>query len=97
MSLLSEDLSIDYIPSSDCFSTLFAQCEILTKPPLLPATELKAFCYSNMFLYCFNLESAPLLPAPKLEDNCYSLMFTDDNKINSIEVGFTDWIDGTER
>ena len=58
------------------FREFFEECEGLTTPPELPATELGDECYSCMFCSCTNLTVAPALPATNLSYFCYYGMFS---------------------
>lgn len=57
------------------FMGLFFDCQGLTTPPELPATELADECYDLMFKNCAGLTAAPELPATKLAEMCYAWMF----------------------
>lgn len=57
------------------FIGLFSDCDGLTTPPELPATELADECYAVMFMGCAGLTAAPELPATKLAEMCYAWMF----------------------
>ncbi len=76
-----------------CYNTMFSFCTSLVKAPELPATTLKESCYAYMLQYCYNLANAPELPATELAPNCYFCMFDYDNKIESIKVHFSEWLD----
>ena len=54
---------------------LFANCDVLTSAPQLPATVLSLYCYSGMFAGCTALSASPDLPAETLAYRCYSQMF----------------------
>ena len=76
MSLIDgDDSTIVTIPATCCFYGLFSGCDLLTTPPLLPATTLKNDCYGYMFRGCSLLATAPELPATTLKNYCYEYMF----------------------
>lgn len=58
-----------------CYSSMFGDCESLTKAPELPETNLAPHCYELMFSGCTSLTEAPELPATNLADFCYAAMF----------------------
>lgn len=57
------------------FIGLFVDCDGLTTPPELPATELADECYAVMFMGCAGLTAAPELPATIMAQECYAGMF----------------------
>ena len=73
-----------------CYSIMFEGCTSLSKTPELPATNLSELCYSMMFKDCSNLTKAKLLATNLGLRSCKD-MFIDCNKLNSIEVSFTNW------
>ena len=77
-----------------CYSEMFYGCTALeTAPAILPATTLAEGCYAHMFEGCTSLTAAPELPATELAKGCYYYMFYNCNKLNSVKVGFTDWLE----
>lgn len=62
-----------------CFEGMFARCENLVNPPLLPFTELEESCYKTMFSGCkkLSLQDDFALPAKRLTNNCYHGMFNE--------------------
>lgn len=74
MSLLSQDLSLDEVPSN-AFGRLFQDCAVMTTAPTLPAKTVGASAYQYMFLRCKSLQTPPELPAENLGNNCYFGMF----------------------
>ena len=64
-----------FIPTYNCYDSMFSGCTNLISAPELPATSLNPNCYQSMFSGCTNLISAPELPATSLLDYCYSFMF----------------------
>lgn len=88
------------IPSSYCFNELFQGCNITNaselKMPETPSTiddpiKCPEYCFSSMFSMCRNLKKAPILPAKTLWKNCYDSMFSSCEKLEFLQVGFTDW------
>ena len=67
--------------SKSCYYFMFAYSKV-SKPPVLPATELSDGCYGFMFNGCKYLEYCPALPATTLADNCYGYMFQGCKLIN---------------
>lgn len=65
----------DYENSMGHFESMFAECENLITPPVLPATYLQDACYSHMFQNCTSLTVAPDLDAANPDDECYAYMF----------------------
>ena len=78
-----------------CYEEMFYGCTNLMTAPALPATTLAKYCYYSMFYGCEKLTTAPALPATTLANGCYNAMFRDCSKLNKVEVGFTDWGEGS--
>lgn len=74
-------LILPYFTSKLCYYTMFAYSKV-SKPPVLPATELSVGCYGYMFNGCKYLEYCPALPATTLADSCYGYMFQGCKLIN---------------
>lgn len=53
----------------------FRGLSAITKPPVLPFTQMNDGCYSNMFRDCTSLIYVPKLLAKQLQLDCYSNMF----------------------
>lgn len=70
----------DFI-SKGCYYFMFAYSKV-SKPPVLPATELSDVCYGYMFNGCAYLEYCPALPATTLAEACYGYMFQGCKLIN---------------
>ena len=79
MSLVDKTCRSLVIPSSYCFTRLFAGTKIgRDSKPRLPALVLKSYCYYGMFYSSgILLNEVPELPAPAsgLANNCYNNMF----------------------
>ena len=79
MSLVDKTCRSLVIPSSYCFTRLFASTKIgRDSKPRLPALVLKSYCYYGMFYSSgILLNEVPELPAPAsgLANNCYNNMF----------------------
>lgn len=67
--------------SFGCYNYMFNYSKV-SKPPVLPATELSDFCYAYMFRGCKYLEYCPALPATTLSTGCYAYMFSGCTLIN---------------
>lgn len=74
-----------------CFYNLFWETYNIVSAPDLPATKLGVCCYRSMFHGSSDLEKAPRLTATELAENCYMDMFYNCDKLNEIEVAFTNW------
>lgn len=77
-----------------CYQNLFEGWKKLQTAPSLPATALEEGCYSNMFNDCDSLKVAPFLPATQLAERCYESMFANCDSLSSLNVAFTEWLDG---
>ncbi len=58
-----------------CYCGLFANCQGITRAPVLPATTMQEGCYFEMFYECAALTTPPALPATTLAGYCYYNMF----------------------
>lgn len=67
--------------SIGCYNFMFLYSKV-SKPPVLPATELSDFCYAYMFYGCKYLKYCPALPATTLFTGCYADMFRGCTLIN---------------
>lgn len=77
-----------------CYQNLFQGWTALTKAPELPATTLAEGCYSGLFKGCTSLTTAPVLPATTLVNDCYDSLFDGCTSLSSINVAFTEWVEG---
>ena len=83
-----------FLGNSNC-SFMFGSCESLidARIDLLPL-DLVDSCYSSMFTQCINLTYGPTIHAKsitnKLKDSCRT-MFYNCQKLETLEVNFTEW------
>ena len=54
---------------------MFINCNKLTTPPMIYATELAEYCCYEMFENCSSLQNAPLLLSNTMKNYCYANMF----------------------
>ena len=92
---VSQDLLSAKNMTNGCYAYMFGNCKNLTHTPNLPSLNLADSCYYKMFSGCESLTTAPDLIATKLYQYCYREMFRQCYNLNSITVGFTNWLDTT--
>lgn len=102
MFLLCRSLSkIGSLPATElaesCYASMFEGAGSFTdlSTMVLPATKLAKSCYKGMFLECTRLEKAPVLPATELAESCYASMFSYCSSLRYVEVGFSEWMEGS--
>ena len=82
--------------SSECYRGMFRACKSLTHAPDLPALALANSCYYDMFVECDHITSARIYAETLAASSCDS-MFYGCSRLASVEVSFTEWLDGATR
>lgn len=68
-----------------CYRALFANCPLLTTPPVLPATTLVESCYRYMFNMDVSMTTTPELPALVVPESAYYGLFNGCSSVNYIK------------
>lgn len=77
-----------------CYLGMFNGCTNLSTAPSLPATVLARECYCWM-LSNTKISSVVIPSATTLAQACYASMLRNNSNLSSIEVGFTNWNNGS--
>ena len=75
--LINGTNTLNTIPNTYCFYSLFRNCTVLTAAPSLPSKGMKMYCYYSMFQGCSSLVHAPAIPATNTATQCFRTMFRD--------------------
>lgn len=68
-----------------CYRALFANCPLLTTPPVLSATTLVDSCYRYMFNMDVSMTTTPELPALVVPESAYYGLFNGCSSVNYIK------------